>query len=337
MVIFMNILDIFINISLLVFFHIIFYKLENVTSTKKIAVFFKSLARIFHNPLLIYFSIYIIAHKDNILISLLGTDILYYIIKIKMFSKSICLILIILNFIQIIYEIILRKRNDIKKDDKIYALGTIMGIIKIILIIILIIVVLSIFEIKPTSLLLTIGTPLTLLSILLKTTIEDILFGIYLRISQIYKRGEHIYLPEKNIEGYITNFGLRLIEIKTLDNNVIYLRNFTFLDNLVINKSYINNCRIDFVIEVKYQDVDDMKNIIDEFKEKITKLYSSKITYNLQELKVNLFKGDFFLEINIGERGKEQFASIKLEIVKILLEIIKKNNSTLERLSSTIK
>ena len=74
----------------------------------------------------------------------------------------------------------------------------------------------------------------TLLSLLLKATIEDILFGIYLRISQIYKTGDRILLLERNIEGYINNFGLRMIEIKTLDNNILYLRNFTFLNNLVI-------------------------------------------------------------------------------------------------------
>ena len=55
----------------------------------------------------------------------------------------------------------------------------------------------------------------TVFSILLKSNIEDILFGIYLRISQIYKTGDRILLLEKNIEGYIKSFGLRLIEIKT--------------------------------------------------------------------------------------------------------------------------
>ena len=50
--------------------------------------------------------------------------------------------------------------------------------LKIFLIIILIIIALTIFDIK-LILLLTIGTPLSLLYLLLKATIEDILFSIY--------------------------------------------------------------------------------------------------------------------------------------------------------------
>ena len=155
MLILMNILDIIINVSLIVAVYIIFEKIENIKSTNKLATCFKSLARILQNPTILYLSMYIITNNDKILISYLGTDVFYYIKKIKIFSKTICILLAILNLIQVIYEVILNNGNDVKKSDKIYAIGTIMGITKIFLVIFLIIVVLSIFDIKPSSLLLT--------------------------------------------------------------------------------------------------------------------------------------------------------------------------------------
>lgn len=332
-----NLLDIFINIFILVIIHIIFCKIERNNSNKKGLICLKYLARILHYPLILYFSIYIISHKDNMLILYLGTDILYYIIKIKMFSKTFCVLLALLNLIQIIYEIIICNGNDVKKNDKIYAIGTIIMILKIFLIIILIIIALTIFDIKPTSLLLTIGTPLTLLSLLLKATIEDILFGIYLRISQIYKTGDRILLLERNIEGYINNFGLRMIEIKTLDNNILYLRNFTFLNNLVINKSNISSHNTGFSIEIRSSDVNNIDCIIKNIKEwgNKNKYSSENLIITLKGIKYDIFKIDIF----IGNKNKDVNAenSIELEFIKILKEVIEKNNCSLENLQNITK
>ena len=77
-----NLLDIFVNVFILVLIHVIFCKIERNNSNKKGLICLKYLARILHYPLILYFSIYIISHKDNMLILYLGADILYYIIKI---------------------------------------------------------------------------------------------------------------------------------------------------------------------------------------------------------------------------------------------------------------
>ena len=212
-----------------------------------------------------------------------------------------------------------------------------MGITKIFLVIFLIIVVLSIFDIKPSSLLLTVGTPLTVFSILLKSNIEDILFGIYLRISQIYKTGDRILLLEKNIEGYIKSFGLRLIEIKTLDNNIIYLRNFTFLNDLVVNKYNIRNCNIKIAIEAKFSEINNIKNIKNNLKEWVLKspYFSQKITCRLKELTVDIFKMDIIIEYICDDISEERFVEAKLEFIEILADIIKQNNCVLISLFNT--
>ena len=111
-----------------------------------------------------------------------------------MFSKAFCVLLCLFNTIQIAYEILLNKTNDTKKNDRMYALRITMNILKTIVIVSLIVVLLVIFDIKPVSLLVTVGTPLTLLSLVLKNTIEDLLFGIYLMLSGTYKRGDHIFI-----------------------------------------------------------------------------------------------------------------------------------------------
>ncbi|MBQ2350059.1 MAG: mechanosensitive ion channel [Cytophagales bacterium] len=48
------------------------------------------------------------------------------------------------------------------------------------------------------------------------------MFGIYLMLSGAYKRGDLILIQDRNIEGYISKFGLKLVEIKTLDNDTIF-------------------------------------------------------------------------------------------------------------------
>lgn len=210
-------------------------------------------------------------------------------------------------------------------------------ILKIFLIIILIIIALTIFEIRPISLLLTIGTPLTLLFLLLKATIEDILFSIYLRISQKYKTGDRILLLERNIEGYINNFGLRMIEIKTLDGNILYLRNFTFLNNLVINKSNISSHNTGFSIEIRSSDVNNINCIINNIKEWGNKnKYSSAILIiTLKGIKYNIFKIDVFIVYKNKDVNAEK--SIELEFIKILKEVIEKNNCSLENLQNITK
>lgn len=334
-----NLLDIFTNAFILVLIHVIFCKFEQNKSNKKILICLKFLARILHYPLILYLSIYVISHKDNMLILYLGTDILYYIVKIKTFSKTVCGLLVFLNIIQIVYEIIIRKGNNVKKDDKIYAIRTIIVIAKIFLVIILVVIFLTIFEIKPASLLLTIGTPLTLLSILLKATIEDILFGIYLRISQIYKTGDRVFLLEKNIEGYINTFGLRMIEIKTLDNNILYLRNFTFLNNLVINKFVIDNYNIRFSLDIKSSDIKNIQSIIKDMKEwgNNSQCPAKKLIFYLKEINSDIFKIDVFI-IFIDENLKEEESvNAELEFISILKAVVVANNCSLENLRNTTK
>lgn len=177
-----------------------FCKLKSINTTNSLINVFYYLARIFHYPLILFLSIYVISNRDNILIGYFGSDILFYVMQIKMFSKAFCVLLCLFNTIQIAYEILLNKTNDTKKNDRMYALRIIMNILKTIVIVSLIVVLLVIFDIKPVSLLVTVGTPLTLLSLVLKNTIEDLLFGIYLMLSGTYKRGDHIFIQDRNIE-----------------------------------------------------------------------------------------------------------------------------------------
>ena len=331
MLVWMNLVDITINTFLLVFIHVIFSKLENSQIFNRFVIF-KYLSRIFHYPLILFLSIYLISHPDNIIVKYLGTDVLFYIVKIKMFSEYFCLLLCILNAIQIIYEIILNKNHDIKKNDRIYAFKVVLNILKIILIIILTVIILCIFDIKPISLLLTVGTPLTLLSLLLKNTIEDILLGIYLMISGSYKKNDYIYIQDKNIEGSIHSFGFKFIEIKTLNNNIIYLRNSSFVDSVIINKTNINNVNISFSIRIKYTNLNIVNEIINSIQKYITnsESYYDNIIFKLKEITSNIINLDINIPIYLEEKCNENIITKELEYVNKITELVNNKECTVE-------
>ena len=187
-----------------------------------------------------------------------------------------------------------------------------------------------IFDIKPVSLLLTVGTPLTLLSLVLKGTIEDVLFGIYLMFSGAYKRGDHIFIQDRNIEGYIASFGLKLVEIKTFDNNVVFLKNYTFANSLVVNKNNISGFNTTFAINIKFSNVDEVNDLISFIQKHIKNTYDNlqKINFRLKEIKSNV--AYLNMDIYFSEEDKTQILNKELSYVGAITDLITSKGGSVE-------
>lgn len=86
--------------------------------------------------------------------------------------------------------------------------------------------------------------------------------GMMIYITQPFRIGDWIVLPEKNIEGHVEEIGWYITKVRTLDKRPIYVPNAIFSKIVVVNPSRMVHRRIKETIGVRYADLDKLKGVI---------------------------------------------------------------------------
>lgn len=122
----------------------------------------------------------------------------------------------------------------------------------------------------PLSALLTIsGLGSLAISFAAKDVVANFFGGVMVIINRPFLQGDWIYSPNKNFEGVVEFIGWYSTRIRTFERRPTYIPNALMIDAIIENPGRMYNRRIKAQIGVRYNDVDSLKNIVDDVRSMI--------------------------------------------------------------------
>lgn len=156
-------------------------------------------------------------------------------------------------------------------------------------------------------------------------------FGfLILILDKPFKIGEHIFSPDKEIEGEVVKIGARVTKILTNDKKPVYIPNSVFSTIIVQNNTKMLNRRIIETLHIKHHQHDietiyiALKNSIESHKDVDTTL---PMFISISSIDINCFKLD--VKVFIKTKLLKQSLDIKQDILLIIYRELIKFNSFL--------
>ena len=155
-------------------------------------------------------------------------------------------------------------------------------------------------------------------------------FGtLMLLIDKPFVVGDWIRSPDREIEGTVEDVGWRTTRIRTFDRRPLYVPNSNFASLAVENPERMENRRIYETFRVRYEDMPNVKKIIDEVREMLRNHPAIDITRTLM---VNLdtyteFSVNFFVYTFTKTTDWTEFHEIKEEILLKISDLVRKNGA----------
>lgn len=97
-----------------------------------------------------------------------------------------------------------------------------------------------------------------------QSLVANLLGGLTIFASRIFKIGDYIILPGTELMGGVEHIGWRATRVLGFDRKPFYVPNSVFNTSTVINHSRMTNRRISEYIHLRYQDVDKTNDIVRE-------------------------------------------------------------------------
>ncbi len=171
-----------------------------------------------------------------------------------------------------------------------------------------------------------------------KDLLSNFFGGMMIFFDRPFRVGEFIKSPDRNIEGVVEKIGWRLTIVRTFSKNVLYIPNTAFSSIIVENATRMSNRRINETIGIRYDDLNKMKDIIQDVN---NILENNRDIDQTQKAKV-YFKSfsasscDFFIYAFTITKDWEEFLRIKQDVLLKVAEIIEKHNSEIAYPTSTV-
>ena len=171
-----------------------------------------------------------------------------------------------------------------------------------------------------------------------KDLLSNFFWGMMIFFYRPFRVGEFIKSPDRNIEGVVEKIGLRLTIVRTFSKNVLYIPNTAFSSIIVENATIMSNRRINETIGIRYDDLNKMKDIIQDVN---NVLENNRDIDQTQKAKV-YFKSfsasscDFFIYAFTITKDWEEFLRIKQDVLLKVAEIIENHNSEIAYPTSTV-
>ena len=149
-------------------------------------------------------------------------------------------------------------------------------------------------------------------------------FGtLMLLIDKPFVVGDWIRSPDREIEGTVEEVGWRTTRIRTFDRRPLYVPNSNFASLAVENPERMENRRIYETFRVRYEDMPNVKKLIDEVREMLRNHPAIDVTRSLM---VNLdtyteFSVNFFVYTFTKTTEWTEFHEIKEEILLLISDI----------------
>lgn len=167
--------------------------------------------------------------------------------------------------------------------------------------------------------------------------VSNLVGGLTVYISQPFKVGEWVIMPEDNVQGQVKSIGWRSTVIMGFDRRPFYVPNSKFNTAVLINHSRMTNRRIQEYVHVRYQDIHLVPAIVEEAREFIGRhpgIDKEFFVVNFDSY------GEFALRIFIyaftATTSYAEYMQIKEEVLLGIADIIHRHGAQLAVPTSTI-
>ena len=155
-------------------------------------------------------------------------------------------------------------------------------------------------------------------------------FGtLMLLIDKPFIVGDWIRSPDREIEGTVEDVGWRTTRIRTFDRRPLYVPNANFTSLTVENPQRMENRRIFETFRVRFEDITNVKKVIDEVREMLRN-HSAIATTRTQMVNLDAyteFSVNFFVYTFTKTTVWTEFHGIKEEILLTISDIVRKHGA----------
>ena len=171
-----------------------------------------------------------------------------------------------------------------------------------------------------------------------KDMLANFFGGLMIYLDRPFSVGDWIRSPDREIEGTVEAIGWRLTRIRTFELRPLYVPNSVFTSIVVENPSRMQHRRIYETIGVRYDDIAQMRAIVDAVR---AWLETHAAINARQTLMVNFnafapSSVDFFIYAFTHTRSWEEFHKIKQEILLRIADIIAAHGAEIAYPTSTL-
>ena len=171
-----------------------------------------------------------------------------------------------------------------------------------------------------------------------KDLLSNFFGGMMIFFDRPFRVGEFIKSPDRNIEGVVEKIGWRLTVVRTFSKNVLYIPNTAFSSIIVENATRMSNRRINETIGIRYDDLNKMKDIIQD----VNNILENNMDIDQTQKAKVYFKSfsasscDFFIYAFTITKDWEEFLRIKQDVLLNVAEIIEKHNAEIAYPTTTV-
>ncbi|WP_428095839.1 mechanosensitive ion channel family protein [Candidatus Thioglobus sp.] len=169
-----------------------------------------------------------------------------------------------------------------------------------------------------------------------KDMLSNIFGGLMLQMDRPFSTGD--WIRSTQFEGTVEKIGWRMTRIRTFSKNPVYIPNSIFASIPIETPSRMTNRRIKEVIGIRYDDIKQMPNIVNDVE---TMLEAHKAIDKTQALRVyfNYFNAssvDFNIYAFTNTTSKGEYQRIKQEILLDIAHIVELNNAQIAYPTQTL-
>ena len=166
----------------------------------------------------------------------------------------------ILRLISSIESFMLEKEGNVDKD----SVRLFSRLIKMLFVFAIVLGVAQYFGYSATSILTLGGVGGIVLGFAAKDMLANIFGGLMIQMDKPFSTGDWIRTTDKSIEGVVEKIGWRMTRIRTFNKNPLYVPNGIFATIPIETPSRMTNREIYVVIGIRYDDIVQMKSIIEK-------------------------------------------------------------------------
>ena len=171
-----------------------------------------------------------------------------------------------------------------------------------------------------------------------KDLLANFFGGLMIYLDRPFFVGDWIKSPDRSIEGTVEDIGWRLTRIRSFDKRPIYVPNSTFANIAVVNPSRMTHRRIYETIGVRYDDINRLKDIIDDVRDMLLQHPEIDTSQTLM-VNFNSFAAsslDFFVYTFTKTTNWVKFHQVKQDVLFKISAIIEQHGAEIAFPTSTV-
>jgi MscS family membrane protein len=254
------------------------------------------------------------------------TDMLGFIASTRNAGIVVCFTWFLLRWKTEVYQAMLAKNRKNKIPFDLTSLEIFEKIFTVAVLFISLLVLLSLFRIDIVPLVTFGGIGAAALGFASKDVMANFFGGLTLYATRPFHVNDQVELPQKKLRGHIEKIGWYFTSIRDLDKSLIYVPNYHFPTEPVLNLSRMSHRRINEVIAISYLNLDKVPSFIEQIKSylKTSSHVDQNLTIDVHLLNTALHGIEIEIKAYITTTRYEQYMDIRQEVLLQVCHIMNK-------------